>query len=74
VRIGYTCSRRFNFSEIQRYKLLIASVMLVVLSFVWAGQAYANDGDMARDGRLVTVHDRGDERVVLTHAGRCEMH
>lgn len=52
----------------QRYKLLIASAALVALSFVWAGHAYANDGDAGRNGRLVTFHDRGGERVILTHA------
>jgi uncharacterized protein YabE (DUF348 family) len=52
----------------QRYKLLLTSLALVVVSFGWAGQAYANNGDLAHDGRLVTIHDRDNERVVLTHA------
>lgn len=43
--------------------------MFVVLSFAWAGQAYADNGETARDGRLITIHDRGKERVILTHAG-----
>lgn len=57
-----------RFFKDQRYKLLIASAVLVALSFVWVGRAYANDGDTARDGRLITFHDRGSERVILTHA------
>ncbi len=52
----------------QRHKLLVASALLIALSFAWAGHAYANDGDAARNGRLITIHDRGDERVILTKA------
>jgi uncharacterized protein YabE (DUF348 family) len=35
---------------------------------VSVGQAYANSNDAATNGRLVTFHDRGQERVILTHA------
>ena len=42
--------------------------MFMLLSFVWAGQARADSTDTARNGRLVTIHDRGNERVILTHA------
>lgn len=51
-----------------QYKLLFAGLALVGLNFVFMGQVYADTGDQARDGRLVTIHDRGKERVVLTHA------
>lgn len=46
---------------------MIAGILLTALSFAWAGHAYANDGDTARNGRLITIHDRGNERVILTH-------
>ncbi len=49
-------------------KLLIAVALLATLSFVWMGHAYAQSGEPARDGRLVTVYDRGTKRVILTHA------
>lgn len=52
----------------QRHKLFIASAILVVLSFALVGRAYASDGDTARDGRLITIHDRGSERIILTKA------
>lgn len=58
-----------RFFRNQRYVLLAASALLLALSFVWVGQhVYADDGDAARDGRLITFHDRGEERVILTHA------
>ncbi len=57
----------FGFLRNQRYKLLIACAVLFVLSFVWTGNAYANDGDTAAGGRLITFHDRGNDRVILTH-------
>ncbi len=49
-------------------KLFIAGAILIVLSFVLAGHVSADNDDAARDGRLVTFHDRGEERVILTHA------
>lgn len=52
----------------QKYRLLITSAMLVVLSFVFVGHVYADDGNPAPNGRLVTIHDRNTERVILTHA------
>ena len=42
--------------------------MFMLLSFAWAGQVRADSTDTARNGRLVTIHDRGNERVILTHA------
>ena len=50
-----------------RYKFLIVGFMLLFPTFsVFSAAAASNDS--ARDGRLVTIHDRGEERVVLTHA------
>lgn len=61
-----------EFFRDQKYKLLIASaasiILLFALSFIWGAQASADDADKARDGRLITFHDRGSERVILTHA------
>jgi uncharacterized protein YabE (DUF348 family) len=51
----------------QKYKLLAGVASLMVLSFVLASHVYANDEDTARDGRLITIYDRGDERVILSH-------
>ena len=59
----------FSFFREHRFKLLITSTLLFVLSFLWVGSATADDGTTtARNGRLVTVHDRGTQKVVLTHA------
>jgi uncharacterized protein YabE (DUF348 family) len=52
----------------QKYKLLAAIALLMGLSFVLAGHVYANDGDPTNDERLITFYDRGDKRVILTHA------
>ena len=57
-----------QFFRDQRYKLLVASLVLALFSSVLVGQVYADNGDKARDGRLITVHDRGSERVILTNA------
>lgn len=46
-----------------RPKLFFICALLFVTSFTWVGHVYANDGK-----RLITVHDRGDKRVILTHA------
>lgn len=44
-------------------------MLLVAFGLTWAGHAaYAGDNDPAGGGRLVTFHDRGTERVILTHA------
>lgn len=58
-----------SFFREHRFKLLIASTLLFVLSFIWVGNATADDGTAtARNGRLVTFHDRGSQKVILTHA------
>ncbi len=54
---------------VHKYRLFIASALLAILGLSWVGHAaYANNTDPARDGRLVTFHDRGTARVILTHA------
>lgn len=62
MQLGY---RHFRLT---RQTLLIASAILTALSFAWVGHVYADGDKNARNGRLVTVHDRGEEKVVLTHA------
>ena len=49
-------------------KVSLLGAVFALLSIVFIGQAGASAKDTAHDGRLVTVHDRGQERVVLTHA------
>ena len=52
----------------KRHRFLIAGLVLVVVCFALAGRVYAGNDDTARNGRLITFHDRGNERVILTHA------
>ena len=42
--------------------------MLLFPTFGIFSYAAAASTDSARDGRLITIHDRGEERVILTHA------
>lgn len=46
---------------------LLAAVLLVttIVAFTSAGAA---NTDNAKGGRLITIHDRGSEKVILTHA------
>lgn len=60
---------RIAFSTLRgRYYAQIASAALLILVFGLFNYAGAASTDSARDGRLVTIHDRGQERVILTHA------
>jgi len=47
---------------------ITASILLVVFSCIFTMNAQAESNNTAHDGRLVTIHDRGTERVILTHA------
>lgn len=51
-----------------RYKLFFLGFVLLFPTFGAYGYAAAASNDTAQDGRLVTIHDRGEERVILTHA------
>lgn len=51
-----------------RYRISVAGVMLAVFSFACTGQAYADNSHTTKKGRLITVHDRGNERVILSKA------
>lgn len=52
--------------------LLLLGVLLLVLSLFTFSRAGAANDDTAEKGRLVTFHDRGSERVILTHARTVE--
>jgi uncharacterized protein YabE (DUF348 family) len=58
----------FRIFRISQHKILFASAILIAFSFVLVGHVSANDDDPARDGRLITFHDRDSKRVILTHA------
>ncbi len=51
-----------------RYRLFFLGFVLLFSSSGAYGYAAAASTDTARDGRLVTIHDRGEERVILTRA------
>ena len=50
------------------YQLAALFGFLIVATFVFMSSAHASTDDTARDGRLITVHDRGTQKVILTHA------
>lgn len=51
-----------------KYKAFIAGAVAVVSLLGIFSHVGAQTADAAREGRLVTIHDRGEERVILTHA------
>jgi uncharacterized protein YabE (DUF348 family) len=52
-----------------RYGLFTLIFMSVLLfSFVWAWQVKADDGVVTADQRLISVHDRGIEKGIITKA------
>lgn len=51
-----------------RYMPIIAGVVFFVCSLLFAGHVSADSESQTKSGRLVTIHDRGTEKVVLTHA------
>jgi uncharacterized protein YabE (DUF348 family) len=55
-----------------RYIVLTATVCSLLFLFGVFNHAGASTKDEARDGRLITIHDRGEERVILTHAQNVE--
>lgn len=48
--------------------LFIGGALLLVAIFGSISYVSADTNDTAKNGRLVTIHDRGDEKVILTHA------
>lgn len=57
-----------NSTRLGRYTMLTASVCSLFFIFGVFNHAGAASKDVARDGRLITIHDRGQERVILTRA------
>lgn len=51
-----------------KYIILAASVCSLLFLFGLFSNVGAAPKDNARNGRLITIHDRGQERVILTHA------
>jgi resuscitation-promoting factor RpfB len=48
--------------------LILSGALLLVSLFGSISYVSAASDDDARDGRLITIHDRGSEKVILTHA------
>ena len=61
--------KTIKFIRDQRYNIVTACAMVVGLCFMTAALIHKTELNTTTDGkRLVTVYDRGDKRVVLTHA------
>lgn len=52
--------------------LLLWGILLAFSSLFVISRVGAGTDDTARDGRLITIHDRGEEKVILTHARNVE--
>jgi uncharacterized protein YabE (DUF348 family) len=57
-----------RFMQSNRTSLLTLTMVLFVVSFFLMGHVSAANDDKAKNGRLITIHDRGQEKVILTHA------
>lgn len=62
--------RHFFYTVTHRREIvaLICAGLLLVLGGIFASQAHAAPARGSSGGRLVTIHDRGSERVILTKA------
>lgn len=56
------------FTWLPRRVVITAAILVTLFSFLIVSRAYAAEANTSRNGRLVTIHDRGQERVVLTKA------
>ncbi len=59
---------RFAFLHQGRPLNIVLGAFLLFAAFSMFNSVGAATNDQARDGRLVTIYDRGEERVILTHA------
>ena len=50
------------------YIITLFAVLLLLSTMIVIAQVGASTKDDAKNGRLITIHDRGDEKVILTHA------
>lgn len=57
-----------RFLKSYRSGLAIAGLLVFTATFALANHVSAGNEDNAKNGRLITIHDRGREKVVLTHA------
>jgi uncharacterized protein YabE (DUF348 family) len=58
-----------NFLSTNWRRLLIVAGLLFALSLILVSSVRAENGTTTGGGRLVTFYDRGQEKVILTHAG-----
>ncbi|MFZ2545117.1 MAG: ubiquitin-like domain-containing protein [Candidatus Saccharimonadales bacterium] len=58
----------FLLANITMRHLLIGGTLLLLSIFGSISYASADSNDSSRNGRLITIHDRGGEKVILTHA------
>lgn len=56
------------FSRFRGYQIVLFLIVLFVTTLIIFTGAGAASDDQARNGRLITIHDRGKEKVVLTRA------
>ena len=47
--------------------IAIAAIIFLIAGFFISKVSAADTDTKARDGRLITIHDRGEEKVILTH-------
>lgn len=50
------------------YAITLFATLLLIFTIVTISNVGASTKDDAKNGRLITIHDRGDEKVILTHA------
>ena len=57
-----------RFMQSRGYIITLFAVLLLLSTMIVIAQVGASTKDDAKNGRLITIHDRGDEKVILTHA------
>lgn len=57
-----------HFNRFRWYHIALLAAFLAVSTGVAFTSAGAANTDQAKNGRLITIHDRGEEKVILTHA------
>mgnify|MGYP001034123295 CR=1 FL=1 len=61
-------NRTNHFIQARRYAVTLFAALLLIFTIVTISSVGASTKDDAKNGRLITIHDRGDEKVILTHA------
>lgn len=57
--------RKYGFRQ---PRLFLAGVLMVLFGFVLVYSSLTHDDKIDKETRLVTIHDRGQQRTILTHA------